>query len=134
MNPCEADLVVRSLVRNYYRALDGSELDAWLATFEPAGRLIVSGRLPLVGADDLRSYWDLRPERTRLRKHIVTDTDVLECADEEINSRVAVLTLSIETGQILAVGSSEDALRRGKDGVWRYSSKEFRMDFRDPGL
>jgi hypothetical protein len=42
--------------------------------------------------------------------------------------------LSLDTGQILAIGSSADGLRRGEDGAWRYSSKDFRISFRDPQL
>jgi hypothetical protein len=127
-------LVVEGLTRQYYRSLDTSDLELWLDTFGPAGRLRLSDGRSFSGHEELMAYWHTRPASVTRRKHIVTDASVSEVSADTIVADIDMLVLDLNTGRVLAIGTTHDQLHRMSDGSWRYASKTITMAFRSDEL
>ena len=130
----DAYVICDALAAAYYRALDHGDWTRWSATFARDGQLVLKGRDPIVGVEGLARYWADRPAHLANREHVVTNVEVTASALGAIRAIAEFRTIDTITGDVLAIGSSNDVLIHTGESGWKYASKQIELTFRSPAL
>lgn len=130
MTQVHEELGILALLREYNRAIDAGEGEAWAATFVPEGIFHHPAR-DWVGAEELRKFCVLRAagfEKAPLvdMRHWNDAVAIRISGDEAtVTCDLAVIGNCRETGKpkLAARGAYTDRLVR-RDGAWRFASRK----------
>lgn len=121
--------IARTLAR-YCQRCDDGDFEAFAELFERSAVLTALGQTHH-GRDAIRAFIEASQGPDARGKHLLGQSDVE--VDEE-TGRATALTDYVfidENHRITAAGRYHDALRRGPDGEWRFTSREIRL-LREP--
>jgi hypothetical protein len=123
---------ISNTYNRYVQSLDAGEYDDVVACFIDDGVLHIAGRPERRGKGELRAQYDGRPPGYSRIKHIVGGIWVRQARSDTADIVAALILVSLEDGEIVGTGNSNDTLRRGADGVWRFAEKRVALSWRRP--
>jgi hypothetical protein len=124
---------ISNTYNRYVQCLDAGEYDAVVECFTDDGVLDIAGRAERRGKRELRAQYDDRPSGYSRIKHIVGGIWVRQARGGTANIVAALILVSLDDGAIVGTGNSNDTLRRGQDGRWRFAEKRVALSWRRPG-
>jgi ketosteroid isomerase-like protein len=132
--PVSADtyIGVCNTYNRYVQSLDAGDYDSVVECFADDGALFVDGRPERRGWPALRAQFDGRPPGPGHIKHIVGGIWVRADRADTAEITAALVLVDLRDGRIVASGNSDDILRLGTDGSWRFVEKRVSLPWRAP--
>jgi ketosteroid isomerase-like protein len=120
---------VADTYNRYVQSLDAGDMATVEDCFTEDAALVIRGRPEIRGIDALRGFWAARPADRPPVKHVVGGIWVRADRGDGADITAALLLVDLSHGRIVGAGNSDDVLRRGDDGRWRFVGKNVRLDY-----
>ncbi len=122
----EDKVEIQELTARYANAMDETDLDAWMATWDENG--FWSGRLgEFQGTEKLNELWAALGERIQNKRHVMTNF-VIKGDAERAEQRCYMLVFDrVNEARLLATGVYNDLLIK-KAGEWKFVERRVALD------
>ena len=117
---------IRKTLARYCQRCDDGDWDSFKELFERNATFSVMGR-DHFGRDSIRAFIEASMPPDVRGKHFLGQSDIDVEAESGLASAVTDFLFVDKNRQITQAGRYHDALRRGPDGDWHFTSREIRM-------
>ncbi|HIA52296.1 MAG TPA: nuclear transport factor 2 family protein [Candidatus Melainabacteria bacterium] len=122
----EDKVEIQELTARYANAMDDTDLDSWMATWDANG-LWKGGLGDFQGTDKLKKLFAALGERIKNRRHVMTNF-VIEGDDAQATQRCYMLVFDrVNEARLIASGVYNDRLIKS-DGKWKFLERRVALD------
>lgn len=122
----EDKLEIQELTSRYANAMDDTDLESWMATWDANG-LWKGGLGEFQGADKLRELFAALGERIKNRRHVMTNF-VIEGDGVRAEQRCYMLVFDrVSEARLIASGVYNDRLIK-TGGAWKFLERQVALD------
>ncbi len=122
----EDKIEIQELTARYANAMDDTDLDAWMETWDGNG-LWKGGLGEFQGTDKLKELFVALGERIKNRRHVMTNF-VINSQGEQAEQRCYMLVFDrVNEAKLIASGVYNDRLIKA-DGKWKFLERRVALD------
>ncbi|MCC6979433.1 MAG: nuclear transport factor 2 family protein [Candidatus Melainabacteria bacterium] len=122
----EDKLQIQELTARYANAMDDTDLDAWMATWD-AGGTWKGGLGEFQGTEKLKELFAALGDRIKNRRHVMTNF-VIDGSGDEAQQRCYMLVFDrVNDAKLIASGVYNDRLIK-TGGKWKFTERRVTLD------
>ena len=120
-------LAILDLAARYNQAIDGAEIDTWIACWTPDAHFEPPGKAVFDGPSGLREFAEGHTSQFPNTRHWNAN-HVIDGDDTSATMSCYLNFFGVKGGpKLLAAGTYQDTLRK-VDGEWRFATRKVRID------